>query len=72
MEEMDMLKDIDIDVAALAYIYQKDPRTRRKITEATRRLKLNFMHPLREGKKLVVLDLDYSKDFIWLGLTIMF
>ena len=60
MEETDMLKDIDIDVAALAWIYQKDPRTRRKIAEATNKLNLNIMYPLREGKKLAVLDLDYS------------
>jgi len=37
-----------------------DIRTQRKITEATKALNINLMSPLREGKKLLVLDIDYT------------
>ena len=67
MEEADMLKGVDMDVACLAWMYQRDSRTRRKISEATQKLNINFMNPLREGKKLLVLDLDYSE---WLTLNV--
>lgn len=35
-------------------------RNRRKIQEASDALKINLMRPLRPGKKLLVLDLDYA------------
>ncbi|KAI6036428.1 hypothetical protein BKA83DRAFT_4162668, partial [Pisolithus microcarpus] len=39
----------------------KDPsQTFRKIREATSNLQINIINPLREGKRLLVLDLDYT------------
>ena len=62
----DIFNDLDIDFsrdpkASEAYI--ADRRNQRKIREATEMLRKNLtlMSPLREGKKLLVLDIDYSK-----------
>lgn len=33
---------------------------RRKIAEATKALNIDIMSPIREGKRLLVLDLDYA------------
>ncbi|KAL5529487.1 hypothetical protein ACEPAG_5472 [Sanghuangporus baumii] len=61
----DVFNDLDLDFsenmqASRAYI--SDRRNQRKIREATQRLRENLalMHPLREGKKLLVLDIDYT------------
>ncbi|KAL5511377.1 hypothetical protein ACEPAH_4593 [Sanghuangporus vaninii] len=61
----DVFNDLDLDFsenlqASRAYIF--DRRNQRKIREATQRLRENLalMHPLREGKKLLVLDIDYT------------
>jgi len=40
--------------------YQRDPRNKRKVKEMTAKLNVNIIHPLRPGKKLLVLDIDYS------------
>ncbi|TFY71885.1 hypothetical protein EVG20_g1136 [Dentipellis fragilis] len=40
--------------------YQNDLRNIRKVREATKKLKVNIINPLREGKKLLVLDIDYT------------
>lgn len=59
-----MVNDLDIDVTEspqAAARYKNDPRNIRKIREATSKLEINIVHPLREGKGLLVLDLDYSK-----------
>lgn len=59
-----MVNDLDIDVTEspqAAARYKNDPRNIRKIGEATSKLEINIVHPLREGKGLLVLDLDYSK-----------
>lgn len=58
-----MVNDLDRDftedpVASAAY--KNDQRNIRKVKEATAALKVNIIHPLREGKKLLVLDIDYS------------
>ena len=37
-----------------------DQRNRRKVQEHTKKLKVNIINPLREGKRLLVLDIDYS------------
>ncbi|EJD02204.1 HAD IIID h [Fomitiporia mediterranea MF3/22] len=66
LEELpDVFNDLDVDFsenpqASRAYI--ADRRNQRKIKEATRMLRdnLTLMHPLREGKKLLVLDIDYT------------
>ena len=65
----DVFNDLDMDFsenpqAAQAYI--TDKRNQRKIREASRMLQdnLTLMHPLREGKKLLVLDIDYSTSNI--------
>lgn len=52
---MDFTED---PAASLAYL--NDQRNRRKVKEASEKLKINIIAPLREGKKLLVLDIDYS------------
>ncbi|THH06715.1 hypothetical protein EW145_g3892 [Phellinidium pouzarii] len=61
----DVFNDLDVDFsenpeASQAYI--ADKRNQRKIRDATQRLRgnVNLMYPLREGKKLLVLDIDYT------------
>lgn len=59
----DVLNDLDIDFSAnpaAASTYINDQRNQRKIRECTKRLEVNIIHPLREGKRLLVLDLDYT------------
>jgi ubiquitin-like domain-containing CTD phosphatase 1 len=59
----DVVNDLDVDFAenlAASNSYQHDARNIRKVREATKKLELNIIHPLREGKKLLVLDIDYS------------
>lgn len=40
--------------------YVNDQRNRRKVLEHTRQLTVNVINPMREGKRLLVLDIDYS------------
>ncbi|KAJ6531234.1 HAD-like domain-containing protein [Mycena capillaripes] len=60
----DVVNDLDLDftenpVASAAY--RNDQRNIRKVKEATAALKeINIIHPLRQGKKLLVLDIDYT------------
>ncbi|KAJ7137780.1 HAD subfamily IIID h [Mycena epipterygia] len=59
----DVVNDLDLDftedpVASAAY--RNDQRNIRKVKEATSALNVNVIHPLREGKKLLVLDIDYT------------
>ncbi|KAJ6525503.1 HAD subfamily IIID h [Mycena vulgaris] len=59
----DVVNDLDLDftedpVASAAY--RNDQRNIRKVKEATSALNVNIIHPLREGKKLLVLDIDYT------------
>ncbi|KZT69795.1 HAD-superfamily subfamily IIID h [Daedalea quercina L-15889] len=59
----DVVNDLDIDFSAnpaAAEAYINDRRNQRKIRESTRKLEVNVIHPLREGKRLLVLDLDYT------------
>lgn len=59
----DVINDLDIDFSAnpaAAETYINDQRNQRKIRECTQALEINVIHPLREGKRLLVLDLDYS------------
>ncbi|KAI0722407.1 HAD subfamily IIID h [Fomitopsis betulina] len=59
----DVLNDLDIDFSAnpaAAQAYINDQRNQRKIRECTQALEVNVIHPLREGKRLLVLDLDYT------------
>lgn len=39
-----------------------DQRNRRKVQEHTKKLTVNLINPLREGKRLLVLDIDYSES----------
>ncbi|KAI0317471.1 HAD subfamily IIID h [Amylostereum chailletii] len=61
----DVLNDLDLDFSAnpaAAAAYKNDQRNIRKVREATEKLKdqINIIHPLREGKRLLVLDIDYT------------
>ncbi|KAI0934560.1 hypothetical protein AcW1_006045 [Taiwanofungus camphoratus] len=59
----DVVNDLDFDFSAnpaAARGYINDQRNRRKIREHTKKLQINIIHPLREGKRLLVLDLDYT------------
>ncbi|KAG7092885.1 hypothetical protein E1B28_009195 [Marasmius oreades] len=59
----DVVNDLDFDPtqdSATVAAYKNDQRNIRKVKEATDKLNLNIIHPLREGKRLLVLDLDYT------------
>jgi ubiquitin-like domain-containing CTD phosphatase 1 len=59
----DVFNDFDIDLLAdpkAALMAMNDQRNVRKVQEATRALKLDIINPPREGKNLLVLDLDYT------------
>lgn len=60
----DVFNDFDVDISSdprAAEAYRNDQRNIRKVREHTQHLKLNIIAPLRPGKRLLVLDLDYSK-----------
>lgn len=60
----DVVNDLDIDFASnpeAAAKVQNDRRNLRKIREVVASTTVNIMNPLREGKSLLVLDLDYSR-----------
>ncbi|CAA7271590.1 unnamed protein product [Cyclocybe aegerita] len=59
----DVINDLDVDFTdnmAASNRYQHDARNIRKVREATQNLQVNLIHPLREGKRLLVLDIDYT------------
>lgn len=59
----DVVNDLDVDFSAnpaAAESHKNDQRNIRKIREASEKLKINLIHPLREGKRLLVLDIDYT------------
>ncbi len=60
----DVINDLDVDFSAnpaAAASYINDKRNRRKVQEHTKKLNINIINPLREGKRLLVLDIDYSR-----------
>lgn len=60
---VDDVIDLDADFTddlVTAALHMADQRTIRKIKEATDRLDLNIISPLGTGKKLLVLDIDYT------------
>ena len=64
MDLPDIVNDLDIDFASnpeAAAKVQNDRRNLRKIREVVASTTVNIMNPLREGKSLLVLDLDYSR-----------
>ncbi|OSX65602.1 hypothetical protein POSPLADRAFT_1073590 [Postia placenta MAD-698-R-SB12] len=59
----DVFNDLDVDFSAnpaAALAYMNDQRNLRKIREHSKKLKVDIIHPLREGKRLLVLDIDYT------------
>ncbi|KAF8844427.1 HAD IIID h [Paxillus ammoniavirescens] len=59
----DVVNDLDVDVAEnpqAAAAYKNDQRNIRKVKEATAKLHINIINPLRDGKRLLVLDIDYT------------
>ncbi|EEB98506.1 hypothetical protein MPER_01970, partial [Moniliophthora perniciosa FA553] len=59
----DIVNDLDFDFSqdpAAVQAYKNDQRNIRKVKEASDKLSVNIIHPLRQGKKLLVLDLDYT------------
>ncbi|KAE9395395.1 HAD-superfamily subfamily IIID h [Gymnopus androsaceus JB14] len=59
----DVINDLDVDFdddPAIVAKYKNDQRNIRKVKEMTDKLNVNIIHPLREGKKLLVLDIDYT------------
>ncbi|TBU65507.1 HAD IIID h [Dichomitus squalens] len=59
----DVINDLDVDFSAnpaAAAAYINDQRNRRKVKEYTEKLQVNIINPLREGKRLLVLDIDYT------------
>lgn len=61
----DVVNDLDVDISAdpkAAAAYANDQRNIRKVKEHTQKLQVNVIHPLREGKRLLVLDIDYSES----------
>lgn len=71
----DVVNDLDVDFTenpAASRSYQRDARNIRKVQEATQNLKINIIYPLRPGKKLLVLDIDYStwtEFYFWSMIT---
>jgi ubiquitin-like domain-containing CTD phosphatase 1 len=60
----DVMNDFDVDVSQypeLMMSFANDQRNVRKVKEATDNLELHIMNEPREGKPLLVLDLDYSR-----------
>lgn len=58
------MNDLDVDFSenpVASNAYRNDQRNIRKVKEATEKLEINIIHPLRPGKKLLVLDIDYSR-----------
>lgn len=59
----DVVNDLDLQIdasSAEAKSMAHDKRNIRKILEAAKNLNISIMYPLRPGKKLLVLDLDYT------------
>ncbi|KAF8892432.1 HAD-like domain-containing protein [Infundibulicybe gibba] len=59
----DVVNDFDIDLSedpAASAAYKNDQRNIRKVKEMSEKLQVNIIHPLRPGKKLLVLDIDYT------------
>ncbi|TFK30056.1 ubiquitin family proteint [Coprinopsis marcescibilis] len=59
----DVINDLDVDFTenlAAVNRYRHDHRNIRKIREMTENLQVNIITPLRPGKKLLVLDIDYT------------
>jgi len=59
----DVVNDLDVDFSAdpkAAAAYANDQRNIRKVKEFSKKLEVNIIHPLREGKRLLVLDIDYT------------
>jgi len=57
------MNDLDIDVSEypeLMQAFANDQRNTRKIKEAAKELEIHIMNEPREGKHLLVLDLDYT------------
>lgn len=62
----DVMNDFDVDVSQypeLMLSFANDQRNVRKVREATEKLEVHIMNEPREGKPLLVLDLDYSKCY---------
>lgn len=63
----DVVNDLDWDFSdnlAAAAQYRRDQRNIRKVAEMTKKLNVHIMNPLRDGKRLLVLDIDYSKSHV--------
>ncbi|KAG5647319.1 hypothetical protein DXG03_000857 [Asterophora parasitica] len=62
----DVVNDMDVDFSdntALSATYKNDQRNIRKVREATEKLNVNIMYPMRPGKKLLVSNqLDVARD----------
>ncbi|KAK7467495.1 hypothetical protein VKT23_004549 [Stygiomarasmius scandens] len=59
----DVVNDLDLDLTkdtATLVAYQNDLRNKRKVKEMTEKLQVDIIYPLRPGKKLLVLDIDYT------------
>ncbi|KAG6877732.1 hypothetical protein C0993_004549 [Termitomyces sp. T159_Od127] len=59
----DVVNDLDFDFSDnldASAAYKNDQRNIRKIKQATDNLNVNVISPLRPGKKLLVLDIDYT------------
>lgn len=64
----DVMNDLDVDFTenlAAVNRYRHDGRNIRKVKEMSDKLQVNLITPLRPGKKLLVLDIDYSEFFVY-------
>jgi len=69
-----VVNDLDFDLAidpVAAAAYLNDQRNLRKIREHTAKLQLNIINPPRPGKRLLVLDIDYSETSMVLALAFL-
>lgn len=75
-ETPDVLNDFDVDVSQypeLMLAFANDQRNVRKVREASEKLEVHVMNEPREGKPLLVLDLDYSEcsNIFWHSVLVL-
>ncbi|KAL7413364.1 HAD-like domain-containing protein [Mrakia frigida] len=60
LQQAEVVDDLDVDYTQAKIPPHLEPRNIRKIKETTAGMQLDLINPPRPGKKLLVLDLDYT------------
>ncbi|OZJ03649.1 hypothetical protein BZG36_03935 [Bifiguratus adelaidae] len=56
----DVINDLDYDYVPEKKSYLNEAEVQKKLKETAAKTEINIINPLRDGKKLLVLDLDYT------------